>query len=92
MNTAISGFSLVVVGGVYNGRVIPILAPFLIGRAAECNLRQAISLKHCVIEEREGRIVVRDLDSTNGTFLNDYLLTRGCPLREGDDLRVGPLQ
>ncbi len=95
MNTAISGFSLVVVGGVHDGRVIPILPPFLIGRAAECNLRpasQAISLKHCVIEEREGRIVVRDLDSTNGTFLNDDLLTRGCPLSEGDDLRVGPLQ
>ncbi len=95
MNDVTVRFNLVVVGGIHDGRVVPILPPFVIGRAAACNLRpasQAISLEHCVIEEYEGQVVVRDLGSTNGTFLNDDRLISDCPLREGDELRVGPLR
>ncbi|MBA4191300.1 MAG: hypothetical protein C0467_25235 [Planctomycetaceae bacterium] len=95
MNDATVRFNLVVVGGIREGCVVPVRPPFVIGRAAACNLRpasHAISSEHCVIEEYEGRVVVRDLGSTNGTFLNDDRLISDCPLRDGDELRVGPLR
>jgi len=95
MNSNLSMFHLVVVGGVHDGRVIPVVPPFLIGRAAECHLRPAstaVSSRHCVIEEREGHAFIQDLGSTNGTFLNDDRLTSDCPLRDGDELCVGPLR
>ncbi|MBA4191364.1 MAG: hypothetical protein C0467_25570 [Planctomycetaceae bacterium] len=95
MNPTLTKFHLVVVGGVHDGRVIPVVPPFLIGRATECHLRPAstaVSLRHCVIEEREGHAFIQDLGSTNGTFLNDDRLTSDCPLRDGDELCVGPLR
>jgi pSer/pThr/pTyr-binding forkhead associated (FHA) protein len=85
---------LLVRGGVHDGKLIPIQTPFLIGRAPECNLRPAslaVSGRHCLIEECRGNPVVRDLDSTNGTFLNDNRLMDPCELRDGAELRVGPL-
>lgn len=95
MNTNLPTFHLVVVGGVHDGRVIPVVPPFLIGRAAECHLRPAstfVSSVHCVIEERDGRVFIEDLGSTNGTFLNDDRLISDCFLRDGDELCVGPLR
>lgn len=85
---------LVVVGGVHDGRVLPVQPPFLIGRAAECNLRPAsegVSMRHCAIESRQGRPVILDLGSANGTFVNGVQLTCDFPLRDGDELCVGPL-
>jgi len=85
---------LVVVGGVHDGRVLPVQPPFLIGRGVECNLRpasDAVSLRHCAIQNRQGRPVILDLGSTNGTFVNGVQLTCDFPLRDGDELRVGPL-
>jgi len=95
MNTNAPAFYLVVVGGVHDGRAIPVVPPFLIGRASECHLRPAstaVSSLHCVIEDREGHIFIQDLGSTNGTFLNDDRLISDCLLRDGDELGVGPLQ
>jgi len=95
MNTIPPTVHLVVIGGVHDGRVIPVVPPFLIGRAAECHLRPAsaaVSLRHCAIEDREGRAFIQDLGSTNGTFLNDDKLISDCPLRDGDELCVGPLR
>lgn len=86
---------LVVVGGPHDGKVLPVQLPFMVGRAAECHLRPAsvaVSALHCAIEDRQGRPVVRDLGSTNGTFVNGVRLTCEFPLRDSDELRVGPLR
>lgn len=86
---------LVVVGGVHDGRAVPARGTFLIGRAAGCHLRpasDAIAPHHCAIEVREGGPVLVDLGSESGTFLNDDRLMRECPVRDGDELRVGPLR
>src|SRR5438034_9286777 len=67
----------------------------LIGRGDECHLRpqsEAISRKHCVIITSENEVIVRDLKSRNGTFVNDEKVTDEAVLLNGDILRVGPLQ
>lgn len=87
--------SLIVTSGPHEGRAIPLVLPFVIGRGAGCNLRPAsplVSHEHCVFEDVNGRVYLRDLRSTNGTFLNDDLLLADCPLCEGDEVRVGPLE
>ena len=86
---------LVAVGGAHDGRSFPVRPPFLIGRSAECHLRpasDAVSLHHCAIENRHGRPVIVDLCSDEGTFVNGFQLMCDFPLRDGDELRVGPLQ
>lgn len=87
--------NLVVAAGPNEGRVIPLVLPFVIGRAAGCNLRPAsplVSHEHCVFESVNDQVVIRDLRSTNGTFLNEDLLLADCPLNDGDEVQVGPLR
>lgn len=81
--------------GKWQGKTIEVSRfPFLIGRDPACQLRPAsphISNRHCAILSREGSFFIRDLDSTNGTFLNDERIAGERPLATGDWLRVGPL-
>jgi pSer/pThr/pTyr-binding forkhead associated (FHA) protein len=51
-----------------------------------------VSRVHCRLSAAEsGALEVEDLDSTNGTFVNDERVTR-APLRAGDRLRIGRLE
>ncbi|WP_439621237.1 FHA domain-containing protein [Gemmata sp.] len=96
MNTTNGTWGLTVLDGAHEGRVLagrPL--PFLIGRGRGCHLRPAgdgVGTLHCVVEDREGRPVVRDLGSAGGTFVNGERLTGACHLIDGDELRVGPLR
>jgi predicted component of type VI protein secretion system len=77
------------------GRVIPVSrSPFLIGRDPECYLRPSsstVSLRHCAIRLREGRVSIEDLDSTNGTLVNERRIKGEIELLNGDRLTIGPL-
>ena len=64
-----------VMQGAQAGRevVIPV-SEFLIGRGEECHLRprsDAISRNHCAIVVTENQVIVRDLGSKNGSYVND---------------------
>lgn len=87
--------NLVVASGVHQGKTIAIPGPqFVIGRDPACHLRPAspaISKKHTAIFIREGKLYVRDLGSTNGTFVNEELITADQEVAHGDRLKVGPL-
>ncbi len=48
----------------------------------------AVSARHFQIEERGGGFFVRDLGSSNGTFVNDRMV-RSAPLRTGDRIQAG---
>ena len=48
----------------------------------------AVSGYHAKIERVGSDVVISDLESTNGTFLNDKRIT-SCTLLEGDTITVG---
>jgi pSer/pThr/pTyr-binding forkhead associated (FHA) protein len=56
------------------GPVIALDKPIvLIGRDADCDVRiesAKVSRRHCCIALVNGQLVVRDLESTNGTYVN----------------------
>ncbi len=47
------------------------------------------SRRHAAIRVTAGMVVIEDLGSTNGTYLNDQLLDGPQPLHAGDRLRIG---
>jgi hypothetical protein len=48
----------------------------------------AVSSQHCRIRPEEGRFVLHDLRSTNGTFVNERRVSRYA-LNEGDTIKIG---
>jgi pSer/pThr/pTyr-binding forkhead associated (FHA) protein len=87
---------LKILQGSNTGKELKIPAPkCIIGRGEDCHLRpnsDAISRHHCVIVTSENEVIVRDLKSRNGTFVNEEKVTEEAVLLNGDILRVGPLQ
>lgn len=87
--------TLIVTCGPSQGRAIPLPATvFTIGRARRCHLRPhslAVSKLHCAIACWAGKVVVRDLHSVNGTYLNGQPVHGEARLHDGDTLEVGPL-
>ncbi len=86
----------VVVGGGNSGKEIPVSGPkFLIGRSDECQLRpksDLVSRHHAVVLIEEGFVAIRDFGSKNGTFVNGEKVTTEHELKNGDRLKVGPLE
>jgi pSer/pThr/pTyr-binding forkhead associated (FHA) protein len=64
-----------------------------IGRVAENDVQlidDKVSRHHAVIELQDGgRVVLRDLDSRNGNFVNGVRLSGSCVLTGGEQLRFG---
>ncbi|MBL9038339.1 MAG: GGDEF domain-containing protein [Archangium sp.] len=48
-----------------------------------------VSRRHASVTAREGQYFLKDLGSTNGTYLNDAELVEEQPLRAGDLIKVG---
>jgi serine/threonine protein kinase len=66
----------------------------LLGRSQHTNAQladQSVSRVHCEIEIRGGRILLTDLDSSSGTFVNDQRVSE-CQLQDGDVIRIGNTQ
>lgn len=87
--------SLRVMVGKQKDREIPLPGTlFVIGRDPLCHLRphsNLVSRRHCAIACWGGRVLVRDLKSANGTFLNQQKITTQVEVRDGDKLDVGDL-
>ncbi|MFW5798640.1 MAG: FHA domain-containing protein [Planctomycetota bacterium] len=70
---------------------LPIDSRIYVGRGKKCHFRledDEASRKHCIIAARPGEYVIRDLDSTYGTLINDYPITKSL-LEEDDRLTIG---
>jgi hypothetical protein len=87
---------LLVTAGKNKGFHVSVTGPrFLIGRAADCQLRPGsdqIAEHHCAIITAEGLAKVQDLGSPAGTFVNGQRVAERCELKTGDRLRIGPLE
>ena len=60
------------------------------GDRAEIRLEDPFaSSRHARVYEQGDIVVIEDLDSTNGTYLNEELLQTPRPLHPGDRLRIG---
>jgi diguanylate cyclase (GGDEF)-like protein len=78
-------------GAGMGSRFLIALASQVIGRGPDCDIRVAdasVSRHHARVESEDGAYTVRDLQSTNGTFVNDQPASRS-QLKDGDYLRVG---
>lgn len=87
---------LSVVGGKHAGQVIPLnRRKFLIGREQDCQLRpnsEMVSRHHCVFSLDDFSVRLRDLGSTNGTFVNGTRIQKETVLRNGDHVVIGNLE
>lgn len=60
------------------------------GEHAEIRLEDPFaSSRHARVFEQGNILVIEDLDSTNGTYLNEELLETPRPLHPGDRVRIG---
>ena len=65
-----------------------------IGRREDCNLRIPlgdVSRQHCSISQEGGRLLLQDLGSSNGTYVNGRRV-REAELKPGDQIRIGSLR
>jgi len=53
-----------------------------------CVDSRSVSRRHCVIERKNSEVIIRDLESRNGTFVNDVPIKERT-LRKGDQISVG---
>lgn len=82
---------LVVVGGEAEETEHRLQLPATLGRSRIVDVtlpHLLVSRRHCKLFEADGRLVVRDLGSLNGTFVGSESVQE-CVLRPGDLLTVG---
>ncbi len=68
--------------------------PVIVGRSERATLRLIdpwISRLHCELLERDGRLLVRDLESRHGVFVNGQRVSQ-MELQSGDVLHLGVSQ
>lgn len=87
------GSFLLVVAGESAGKLFPLSKPELvIGRSPNADIRineKAVSHNHARLSMDNGVCTLRDLESTNGTFVNNELIAGSVRLRGGDAVGVG---
>jgi diguanylate cyclase (GGDEF)-like protein len=83
---------LVVIYGLELGKKYNLNRPqFIIGRSSKADIQidqEAVSRNHCKIINTGKAILLRDMGSTNGTYINDELIDEYV-LRDGDYIKVG---
>lgn len=76
-----------------NNRVYPITGKMVLGRSNECDITLSVShlsRKHAELSVVGNKLLVKDLDSANGTFVNGKRVKEDT-LKKGDELRLDTL-
>lgn len=74
------------------GMIYDLDGEIVLGRGDHAGIRlddPFASARHALVYEQGNAIVIEDLDSTNGTYLNEELLQTPRPLHPGDRVRIG---
>lgn len=91
--TASPSFSLILQSGMQANMIYPLsMDRYTIGRAEDNKILitdNDISNYHALIEVQEDGIWVEDLNSSNGTFVNNQQITSSVWIKSGDSLRFG---
>lgn len=85
-------YILEIIEGSSSGRQIPVSADLELGRdpSLEAALEDdQVSRRHARLTPSEGGVLIEDLGSLNGTYVNDQLVQGPQRLTEGDRVRVG---
>jgi len=75
-----------------SGMIYDIDGDLVLGRGDRAEIRLEdpfASGRHARIFEQAGAVVIEDLGSTNGTYLNEEVLESPRPLHPGDRVRIG---
>jgi hypothetical protein len=75
-----------------SGMIYDLDGDIVLGRGDRAEIRLEdpfASSRHAHIYTQGNAIVIEDLDSTNGTYLNEELLQSPRPLHPGDHVRIG---
>ena len=71
----------------------PLAEHFVIGRAGDLRLGDArVSRRHAKVVLTEGQYLLEDMQSANGTYLNDDKINTPRALSPGDVIRTGPFK
>ncbi len=82
-------------GGMKQGKRLDVpvhMTPFFIGRGQDCHLvvkAPGVSRKHICLELEGNTLFAKDLNSTNGTFVNHKRITGRVAIQSGDILHLG---
>ena len=82
-------------GGLDQGERFDLIGGLSIGRSRDADVQiddRYASGVHARIFSRDGRTFVEDMNSTNGTLLNDAELKGEAELLDGDVVRIGDTQ
>jgi pSer/pThr/pTyr-binding forkhead associated (FHA) protein len=74
------------------GRRYPLGDEITVGRAAGCQVTvddTYVSQLHARVFTRDGQVMVEDLGSTNGTYLNRSKVSGPMVMQKGDRLQIG---
>ena len=84
---------LTIIEGRARGRQVPLTQQTTTlgrGRGNSIVLRDAkVSRRHAEIRLQDSTFVLQDLNSRNGTFVNDQRISTAVTLQPGDEIRVG---
>jgi predicted component of type VI protein secretion system len=88
-----SDLILEIVEGAQAGRQLPLDTVVDVGREPNLPLHldedTQVSRRHARIAQQGGQVVVEDLGSTNGTYVNDQPISSPRALNPGDKVRIG---
>ncbi|XOV88850.1 MAG: FHA domain-containing protein [Pseudomonadota bacterium] len=87
-------WSIIADSGPEKGQIIPVIDKIEIGRALECDLsilEPALSRKHAELEVMDDGLVLRDLGSVNGTYVNGTKIEE-VTLKDRDLLQFGRIR
>jgi hypothetical protein len=80
-------------------RTFPLVLPnreqVVLGRSRTCDrvvLNPTVSRRHALLRQVEGRWLIRDCGSVNGTFLNGWRVDAETEIRSGDELAIGDVR
>jgi hypothetical protein len=82
------------VSGVTFGKIFPLQSTMVIGRQSECEIpipSEEVSRRHAELRVTPDGVMVEDLGSSNGTYINDRRITRQL-MKAGDELRLDTIR